>query len=83
MVKSGCVQAVISKSAASIIVSCMLCCTLQSHTHTHTRTHSGGTQSDVVILTEAGEVVGQAQGTGTNPWVSLTGQENQQSSPIL
>ena len=46
-----------------------------THMHAHTHTHtSGGTQSDAVILSASGEVVGQASGPGTNPWVSRVGQ---------
>ncbi len=33
-------------------------------------TSSGGTGSDAVILAEDGQIVGQAKGPGTNPWVS-------------
>ena len=32
---------------------------------------SGGSHSDIVILTAKGEVVGQADGPGTNPWVFI------------
>ena len=33
--------------------------------------YRGGSHSDAVILSEDGQIVGQATGPGTNPWVSL------------
>ena len=33
--------------------------------------YSGGSHTEVVIVSENGEVVGQSEGEGTNPWVNV------------